>query len=145
MCNRAVGVFILFTASTLIGSVSAREDPPKKQTDEEISKLLVGKWIVDEGDGKTEPKIKGSMNYKKDGTVDAEATIEAGQTTLKITLSGTWKVKDGVLIATVTKTSAPDVIKEGLVSKDTVISIDDKVLKYKEMSGKEKSQKRMKE
>ncbi|HEV3437325.1 MAG TPA: hypothetical protein VG122_08200, partial [Gemmata sp.] len=76
---------------------------------------------------------------------DAEATIEAGQNTLKITVSGTWKVKDGVIIATVTKTSAPELIKEGLVSKDTVISIDDKVFKYKDMGGKEKSQKRMKD
>jgi len=143
---KSFGVLVLFTSFTITGPAFGHEDKANKQTDEEITKLLVGKWTVDEGDGVKEPKIKGTMNYKKDGTVDAEATIDAGKQTFKISLSGTWKVKEGVLISTVTKTNAPELIKEGHVSKDTVVSIDDKEFKYKEeKSEKLKVEKRMKE
>jgi hypothetical protein len=144
MCNWVVGIFILLASGTLTGLASGRVDPPKKQTDAEISKFLVGKWVVDEG-GDKGPKIKGTEHYKKDGTIEAEATIDDGNTPLKITVSGTWKVMDGAVIATVTKSSAPDLIKVGLVSKDQVISIDDKEYKYKSEGGQEKTQKRLKE
>jgi hypothetical protein len=53
------GMLCFVAAFALAGRTNAVEDPPKKQTDEEITKLLVGKWIVDEGDGQKEPKIKG--------------------------------------------------------------------------------------
>jgi hypothetical protein len=145
MHNRSLGVVFIFAAMTLAGWVSAREEPPKKQTDEEIGKLLVGKWIIDEGDGQKEPKIKGSIVYKKDNTVNLEATLDFGKETLKIILEGTWKVKDGVIIATVTKTSHPEHIKEGHVSRDILISVTEKELKYKDEMGKEKLHKRTKD
>jgi hypothetical protein len=135
----------VFVAMALAESLHAFEDPPKKQTDEEISKLLIGKWIVDEGDGQKEPKIKGSVNYKKDSTVVVEATIDFGKDNLKVFLEGTWKVKDGVITATVTKTSHPELIKEGHISKDKLISVSDKELKYTDEMGKEKLHKRTKD
>jgi hypothetical protein len=142
---RVVGITFLFVAMAFTGWVSARAEPPKKPTDSEITKLIVGKWAVDEG-GDNEPKIKGTMHYKKDGTVEANATIEIGKNPpLKVTVSGTWKAMDGVIVATVTKTNVPDLIKEGFVSKDTVISIDDKEFKYKSEQGKERTEKRIKE
>jgi hypothetical protein len=131
-------------ACTFTSLVSAGEEP-KKLTDEEITKRIVGKWAVDEGDGKAEPKIKGTMTYKKDGKVDAEATIEVGKNSVKVSLSGTWKVSDGVITSTVTKTNVPDLIKEGFVSKDKVISINDKEYKYKDEKDNEKTQKRVKD
>ena len=139
------GMLCFVAAFALAGRTKAVEDPPKKQTDEEITKLLVGKWIVDEGDGQKEPKIKGVVQYKKDGTVEAEATVEINNNTIKVAISGTWKVADGVVTETVTKSNVPDLIKEGLVSKDKVISVDDKEYKYKDDSGKEKSHKRKKD
>jgi hypothetical protein len=135
----------IFVTMAVTGWLYAFEDPPKKQSDEEVNKLLVGKWIVDEGDGQKEPKIKGSVTYKKDGTVEVEATLDFGKESLKIILEGTWKVKDGVITATVTKTSHPELIKEGHVSKDKLISVSDKELKYKDEMGKEKLHKRMKD
>jgi hypothetical protein len=62
-----------------------------------------------------------------------------------VAISGTWKVADGVVTETVTKSNVPDLIKEGLVSKDKVISVDDKEYKYKDEMGKEKSHKRKKD
>lgn len=124
------------------GLASAREDK-KKQTDEEITKLLVGTWIIDETEGGA--KIKGTMIYKKDGTGDADVTIEAGNMTIKLTVSATWKVKDGVITEKVTKSNNPDIIKEGLESKDTIISVDSKEYKFKDEKDKERSYKRKKD
>jgi hypothetical protein len=139
------GICCFVAALIPAGNTVAVADPPKKQTDEEINKLLVGKWIVDEGDGQKEPKIKGVVQYKKDGTVEAEATVEIKNETVKVVISGTWKVADGVVTETVTKSNVPELIKEGLVTKDKVISVDDKEYKYKDDMGKEKSHKRKKD
>jgi hypothetical protein len=64
---------------------------------------------------------------------------------LKIAVSGTWKVSDGVIIATVTKTNVPELIKEGIVTKDRVLSLDEKLLKLEAEDGKEQVRKRVKE
>jgi hypothetical protein len=142
MNRRLFGVLALLAFSTAVvsSSASAREDK-KKQTDEEITKLLVGTWIVDETEGTA--KIKGKIVYKKDGTEEADVTIEAGGKTIKLTVSATWKVKDGLLIEKVTKRNNQDIIKEDTESKDTVISIDKKEYKFKDEQGKERSYKRM--
>jgi hypothetical protein len=158
MRSRMVGMFTLFVACMLAGALSAHDDPPKKQTDppkkqtdEEIAKLLIGKWDVDEGDGQKEAKIKGWVKYKKEGKfdkegkLDVEATVDLGKTSLKLTLSGTWKVADGFIIVTITKSDSPDSIKEGLVSKHKVDSIDEKQLKYKDEMDRAKVLQRAKE
>lgn len=139
-----VAVLILFGFGSVAGWSARGDDPPKKLTDAEISKLLIGKWVVEDGTEKG-PRIKGTNHYKEDGVLDTEATIEANGKTIKVTLSGNWKVKDGIIVATVTKTSTPELIKEGHVSKDQVISIDDKMLKYKSEKGKESVRKRVKD
>ena len=105
----------------------------KVARDEEITKLLVGKWAIEEG----------TQIYNKDGTFEAVVTLEGGKG-IEITVSGTWKVKEGVLIETITKSSSP-IFKEGRESKDTVISIDEKVLKFKDEMGKERTAKRINE
>lgn len=138
------GTLLALGICLLAGAGGGRDDNPKKLTDEQISKLLVGKWLVDLDEGKG-VKIKGSTTYKKDGTVDAEATIELGDKSIKMVLAGTWKVKDGVIISTVTKTNNPEIVKEGLTTKDKVVSIDDKSLKYTSEDGKERTDKRAKE
>jgi hypothetical protein len=79
-----------------------------------------------------------------DGTLDAEAVIGEGDKSFKVVLSGTWKVSEGVIIGTVTKTNVPDLIVEGFVTKDQVVSLDDKLLTYKTENGKENSRKRIK-
>lgn len=144
MRGGVVGVLLLLSSGVLAGRATGGEDPPKKLTDAEIRKLLVGKWAVEEGAGKG-PKLKGMTHYKADGTFEGEATLEGGGKSLKITVSGTWKVMDGMIVDTVTKTSAPELIKKGHVSKDRVLSIDDKVLRYKTETGKESARKRIKD
>jgi hypothetical protein len=109
MRNWVVGSIILSTPMALIGWANAHADTQRKLTDAEISKLLVGKWAVEEGDEKG-PKIKGLNHYKKNGTLDATGTLTVGEKSLKIVLSRTWKVSDGLIIARVTKSNVPELI-----------------------------------
>lgn len=118
-------------------------DEPKTLTDAEIKRLLVGKWfeeIDDEG-----VKAKATSHYKKDGTFATDGTFDDGKKSLRIGASGTWKVSDGAIIRTVTKTSVPELINVGHVGKDQVLSIDDKVLKCKWENGRENMSTRVQE
>ncbi len=135
---------VLLAFGMLPSSAIGREDPPKKLTDEQISKLLVGKWAAEEG-GEKGPKVKGTTYYKKDGTYEAEGKITNGEKSLSITFSGTWKVVDGMIVGRMTKSYIPELLKEGKVYKDQVLSIDDKILKFKTEDGKESVRKRIKE
>jgi hypothetical protein len=139
MRDRVVALIILSIPIALIGWSHDHAGAQQKQTDAEISKLLIGKWAAEE------PKIKGVNHYKKDGTLDVTGTLTLGDQSLKIVISATWKVSDGMIIATVTKTNVPELIKEGHVSKDQVISIDEKLLKFKTERGDEKVRKRVRE
>lgn len=123
-------------------SIGAK-DEPKKPSDADIAKLLVGKWTTEEGK-EGEPKVKSTFIYDKDGTFAVEATIETGGKTEKIVVSGTWKVADGVILDTVEKTNTEN-LKVGRVTRDTVISIDDKTLKYTTQKGRERTWKRVKD
>jgi hypothetical protein len=144
MRNHWFAVLILFSSAMLSCSTSARQDIPNRLSDAEISKALVGKWseeITEDGG-----KLTGTIHYMEDGTLKGEFTMVAGGLSRDVTFSGTWKVSDGVLITTNTKTSAPDVLKVG-VSKDPVLSIDEEVFRYKDMDrgGTAGVQKRVKE
>jgi hypothetical protein len=134
---------VAFMLAALAASTVVAHDDAKKLTDEQITKLLLGKWAIEEDEMGV--KVKGTQNYMKEGKFEAEATIEAGKQTFKLTLSGTWKVKDGSVIETITKSSNPDAIPEGKESKDKVISIDDKTYKFKDEKDKERTVKRLKD
>jgi hypothetical protein len=136
------GILLFVSATTLSTNANVREDA-KKQTDAEITKLLVGKWAVEVDEMGV--KVKGTQEYTKDGKFAAEATIEAGKNTIKLTVSGTWVVKDGMVIETVKKSNQPMIVPEGKESKDKVISIDDKVYKFKDEMDKERTVKRIKD
>jgi len=109
-------------------------DDAKKPTDEEITKLLPGKWLISE-EIAMGVKIKGSTTYDKDGSFVAEGEITANGNTMKINVSGTWKVKDGYVIETAAKSDIPNV-KAGDVTKDQVLQIDEKTMKIKDEMGR---------
>jgi hypothetical protein len=143
MRSFCVAILILF-GSTIPASANAGQDVPKL-SDAAISKALVGKWSEEvSADG---AKATGTMHYMNDGTLKLEGTIVVGRRSWEVKASGTWKVSDGVLITTISKTSAPDLLEVGSVSKDPVISIDDKVFRFRDMDrdGVESMQRRVKE
>lgn len=127
----------LFVVSTVLAcEANGFEDTASAPTDTEISKHIVGKWAFDEV-GELGLQIKGTANYNKDGTFAGEATIVTSERLVKIVLSGTWKVADGVIASTVTKSSMPAVIGTGCTYKFQVVAIDERSLKYKNEADKE--------
>jgi hypothetical protein len=134
MRNCTIAIAIAATWSLAVPAAGADD---KKPTDEEITQKLVGKWEVEDTVENTKIKIKGTTTYKKDGTLEAAANFDLGDQKIDIKVSGTWKVKDGIVTETVTKSSRPEIVKEGTSTRDTVISIDDKAYKFKAGPGKD--------
>jgi uncharacterized protein (TIGR03066 family) len=114
----------------------------KKPSDDEITKLLPGKWTHEEDEMGV--KVKVVTTYKKDGTFAGTADIDAKGKTLTIKVSGTWKVKNGVIEEEIQKSDS-NFVPKGKTSKDTVLAISETSLKLKSEEGKEVTAKRAKE
>jgi hypothetical protein len=110
------------------------DEPPKKLSDAEITKLIVGKWSEEIKEENVTGK--GITIYKKDGTFSADGMLMAKGKTITIKGTGTWKVSDGVLIETI-ETVDPPVKKKGDMTKDKVLSITAKMMKVRTESGRE--------
>ena len=130
-------VFAIF----VIGQSTVQSDEKSELTDARIKERLIGKWYGEEGGG----KVKGTTEYKNDGTFEGEASLEVGDQKLKIEVSGKWKVSEGHIVATVESSNPPGAIPPGRTTKDQVLSIDEKELKYKTEKGKVSVRKRVKE
>jgi hypothetical protein len=124
----------------LVGTPGRTQEPAQKLTDAEITKLLVGKWYEERKEEGRE--IKATNTFRQDGTFSAEINVKLPDQTFKVSVTGTWKVMNGVLIETI-ETSDPPVIKKGQVSKDQVLSFTDKEYRYKSEFGGEHIKKRV--
>jgi hypothetical protein len=97
---------------------------PDTQSDEEITKLLVGKWLQEY------PAEKGlsltvTIIYQPDGTFSAETKIFLKGEFLKLAKwTGTWQVRKGEMTET-TKTSDSIFYEVGMTWKSTILSITD--------------------
>lgn len=131
------GRILLCTSALLLAAVIHGEavgDAGKKLTDAEISKRLVGRWKDERKVNDLE--LKGLDEFKKDGTFKSQGTFTKGDRSLKVTVTGTWKIKDGVLVEVI-ETCDPPALKKGQESKDQVLSISDKEVKLKNEGGEE--------
>lgn len=137
MGNYVIKTAVLCILVGLGGCSGVGEGASKELTDSEISKMLIGEWAA-EGDN-----MSGVNHYQKDGTLKATGTISVNGSSIDISLLGSWKVSNGTIIATVTETNVPQIIREGHTSKDKVIAIDDKRLVYVTEDGKESTRKRI--
>jgi hypothetical protein len=133
MNRRATIAFAL----TLWAVATVRAAPP---TDAEIEKLAVGKWRHEDKGG----IFNATTTYAKDGTFEGEATAGTGADAPKIRVTGKWKVSGGVLTETV-ETCKPPLIPTGKKFNDTVLEINDKVLRYRNDEGREETKTRVKE
>src|SRR5262245_46299014 len=112
------------TMTCLLALVArAAEAPP----DAEIEKLIVGKWYEEASENGLD--IKATTTYKKDGTLSGEATMTNGDRTLKLSVTGTWKVADGKITETVEKVEPPLPIPPK--STDTIVEINAKTFRYR--------------
>jgi hypothetical protein len=130
---RLLAAGVLFILG-LMSAPGRADEPAKKLSDAEITKLVVGKWYEErKGEGM---ELKGTTTYRKDGTFSGEATLKLRDESHKVSVTGTWKVADGSLIETV-EACDPPILKKGHVSTDQVLAVTAKALKLKEKSGKE--------
>lgn len=110
-------------------------------TDKEITEKIIGKWSEDINDDQV--KGKANLEYKKDGTMTGDGTLEVGGQNIKFTIECKWKVENGELAVTFVKITPEGLIPPGTVSKDKILTIDDKGCTYRDEKGKERKMTRV--
>lgn len=141
--NSRKAVWSLLLVGLCTGLVLASDRARTELTDEEITKKLVGKWEEEINEDAAKGKV--TLEYKKDGNLAAEGTVDAGGQNIKFKIAATWKVKDKELIVTFDKVEPEGLIPAGTVSRDKILSIDEKSCSYRDQKGSEKKMTRLKD
>jgi len=89
------------------------EDHQVKQSDAEITRKMVGTWLVDI-DESPEFSEKGTETFASDGGYMVKTTIIVNGKQRKMQFEGTWQIKDGLLIGT-----------NFMHDKDKILRVDD--------------------
>ena len=85
-------------------SVNSQGD--KKLSDDDIAKLLVGKWRFESGPA--DPPLKITITFAMDKTASLEMeSVDANKVRHEIKASATWKIDKGNLVTTITKATDP--------------------------------------
>lgn len=141
---RLISLFSLLVALHLgLVPSAAQESAPAapEVAKQKFSKeKLLGKWLYSGKVGET--SIVGVTEFRKDGTIVAKGKMTTDGETQEVTIEGTWEIKGDVLIETVTKTSNQDVVPNGTVSKDKILSISDTEFVYEDQDGEKTTEKR---
>jgi hypothetical protein len=120
----------------LAALIRADDPEPKKQSDEEIKKLIVGKWEWNDRFG--DLKFHTMETFNKDGTVERVDTINGKD---KIVVKATWEIKDGALTTVVTEGG----VGKGTTVKGKILSIDEKTQHLKMEAGADIKKSRVKD
>ena len=100
---RLLSIFSLLAISlTEVKLVGNPQTPP---SDAEIRQKVVGTWTVDmQSPGGI--SVKGTVTIASDGSFVSNMTIVGHDSKQEVSYEGTWQVKDGALIETVTKSDS---------------------------------------
>jgi hypothetical protein len=123
-------IILLIIASTIYAE--------SEKTDSIYAQKLIGEWTQSVKQGPI--RIDAILIYKKDGTLDATATLKINDQTQKMEISGTWEVKNGYLISVVKNKSANVPMPVGHTSKDLILELTNSAFKYKKEQGKVETQ-----
>lgn len=115
--------------ATMLACGCAVESPAP--SDPAIREKLIGTWIIDRAVG--ERSVLGEATLNADGTFAFHAILTDQGTNQPFSLSGSWVVRDGYLIETVTNHTNPERI--GNVTRDVVLRVDDSAFQYRTESG----------
>jgi hypothetical protein len=117
-------------------------EPQSHPTDDEIRQRIVGIWLVDTrlSNGNS---VVGTEAILSSGVITSKATLTLGDSKEALEFTGTWQVKDGYLIETVKKSNT-DRIPIGKITRDKVITLDDKTYVFETESGKTVTRQRSK-
>lgn len=131
-------------AALVLGlSVGATVTARTEVTDKEITEKIVGKWSLERDDEGV--KCKGTVEYKKDGTLAAEGTFETADQMIKFKVTGKWKAENGFMVETYEMIDPEGLMPAGTISKDKVLSLDDKTYSYENEQGKKRKLTRIKD
>lgn len=113
-----------------------------KLSDAEIARLLIGKW---QGSDPV-TGVTGTLLYLKDGTFKGEGTVTlADGDKIRFQAEGKWKVSEGALYFTITKSTRPGVAPVGIEVKETIHALNETVVRYTRGLGKVKERTRVKD
>jgi hypothetical protein len=133
--NTIGGMTARILAAFLFVILIAPRLPAEVPPDAEVTKLLVGTWECHDEDI---PGFKGGgFTLRADGTYSSYAVMKVLDKEDRVYTEGTWKVEDGVLIQTTTKTNNPEIEKVGNVANDKLLGATEKEFKIKTASGPE--------
>lgn len=105
----------------LIAGCAANKPSSSDLSDEEITKLLIGKWDLSEKEGLR--STTGYDLFRADGTFSSEALVEyTGNRYRGTRVSGKWKVLDGNLVETI-ESAEPPVHDKGTVYRLKVLNV----------------------
>lgn len=131
MNSRAIltSLVSIFIASPLFAAVAP---------DSETAKLLRGSWAipVEQYNGTIKD---GAYTFRADGTFTSFTIFRGHGQDLRLDVEGRWSIKNGILIETFTKSSHPDMLRPGVTTRDTLLSITQKEYRYRQEGGKEHS------
>jgi hypothetical protein len=108
--------------------VAAGGNASDKPSDETIRSQIPGAWISQETlDG--QPTTL-AVEYRLDGTFGASARVSKGRYSIKLVLTGTWRVHNGVLISHTETTGAPP-----RVAAYEIIAVNESMLVLRDRDG----------
>jgi hypothetical protein len=103
-----------------------RAEEEKKLSDEDIAKLIIGKWRFESSP--KDPPVKITMTFTKDQKCSTEAeSVDLNNKRHKVTASGTWNIEKGdIVVKTEKSTIAKDV---GKTNRSKFVKADESTLK----------------
>jgi hypothetical protein len=117
-------------------------EPQHDLTDDDIRQKIVGTWLVEThlSNGNS---VIGTETILLSNSMVSKATLTIGDTKEELEYNATWQVKDGYLIETVTKSNS-ERIPLGKITRDKVVTLDDKVFIFQTEGGRTVTRKRSK-
>jgi hypothetical protein len=117
-----------FIFAIVFAFVAAGGNASDKPSDETIRSQIPGAWISQETlDG--QPTTL-AVEYRLDGTFGASARVSKGRYSIKLVLTGTWRVHNGVLISHTETTGAPP-----RVAAYEIIAVNESMLVLRDRDG----------
>jgi len=109
----------------------------KAADDADAKTKLIGTWVVPQE--QYTPVIRGGeTSFKGDGTFTSFALLRIRDQQIRIDVQGKWKVEKGVLIEEITKSSKEQMVPVGLISRDTLLEVNEKTYRYRSEKGQER-------
>lgn len=125
-------IFMIICFAILSMAFNLHAEPPNDTT---ASQLLVGTWSVPE-ELTTDVVLAGGYTLNADGSFISYGLILLDGERVRIDVEGTWKVKNGILVEEITKSSNPIFPPIGTITRDTILSVTDKEFRYQTENGK---------